>query len=302
MTTNHRELLTTPVLKVLSQHQIEKIHTATLEVLEHTGIRVTHAKAVELLDGEGARVSGNRVRIPAQIVEDAIHASPSHFALGRRNGEPAVLLEDNRSWYGAGLDCMEYLDPFTDIRRPFTSVDCRVTATIANALSNYSWSMILGFAADAPVDIAVRVAAKQALTYCEKPLFFCCKDLNSLRAIYDMAALIAGDAERFRQAPPIAALSSAISPLCYDDDTLEKIIFCAEKGIPQVLYPGLQAGATSPATFAGTIVQGSAESLSGLIRRRSDIGKQAGLPVPVRVGAELLQRRGSSRSVGGCWL
>ena len=54
-------------------------------------------------------------------------------------------------------------------------------------------------------------------------------------------------------------------PLWYDDDTIEKVIFCAEKGIPQVLFPGLQAGATSPATFAGTIVQGSAESLCGLV-------------------------------------
>jgi hypothetical protein len=34
---------------------------------------------------------------------------------------------------------------------------------------------------------------------------------------------------------------------------------CAEKGIPQVLFPGLQAGATSPASFVGTIAQLSAE-------------------------------------------
>lgn len=280
MKTSHRELLTKPSLKVLSQYQIEKIHTATLEVLEHTGIRVTHAKALELLGGEGARVSGSRVRIPAQMVEEAIDTSPSRFALGKRNGEPAFLVEDNRSWYGAGLDCMDYLDPFTDVRRPFTSEDCRVTATIANALPNYSWSMTLGLAADVPADIADRVTAKQALTYCEKPLFFCCKDLNSLRAIYDMAILIAGTEERFRRAPTIATISSAISPLHYDNDTIEKVIFCAERGIPQVLFPGLQAGATSPATFAGTIVQGSAESLSGLV-----VAQLARAGAPVIYGA-----------------
>ena len=125
--------------------------------------------------------------------------------------------------------------------------------------------MILGFAADVPAKIADRLIAKQALTYCEKPLFFCCSDADSARAIYDMAVLIAGSQERFRLAPTVAAISSAISPLSWDDATLEKIIFCAEKGIPQALFPGLQAGATSPATFAGTLVQGSAESLSGLV-------------------------------------
>lgn len=265
MVTSGRELYNQPTLNVLSTDQVEQIHLATMAVLERTGIRMTHVKALELLDGAGASVNGDRVRIPAQIVTDAIHASPAHFALGRRNGEPALMLEDNKSWYGAGLDCMEYLDPCTDVRRLFTSEDCRITATITNALPNYAWSMILGFAADVPAAIADRVTAKQALTYCEKPLFFCCKDMNSLRAIYDMAVLIAGSEVRFRQAPSIAAICSAISPLWYDDNTVEKVIFCAEKGIPQVFYSGLQAGATSPATFAGTIVQGSAESLSGLV-------------------------------------
>jgi trimethylamine--corrinoid protein Co-methyltransferase len=265
MKSSDHDLYNKPTLNVLNEVQIEQIHLATIEVLERTGIRITHPKALELLDGAGAAVDGNRVRIPAQLVEQAIHTSPSQFALGKRNGEPAIFLEDNKSYFGAGLDGVDYLNPFTDERRRFTSEDCRVTATISNGLSNCSWSMILGLAADVPVDIADRVVAKQALTYCEKPLFFCCNDPKSARAIYDMAVLIAGSEERFRPAPTIAAISSAISPLSWDDDTLEKVIFCAEKGIPQALLPGPQAGATSPATFAGTIVQGSAESLSGLV-------------------------------------
>ena len=265
MTSSDRDLCNRPSLTVLNEGQIEQIHSATMAVLERTGIRITHLKALELLDGAGASVKGHRVRLPARLVEEALQASTSGFALGQRNGEPAIFLEDNKSWFGAGLDGVDYLNPITNERRRFTSEDCRVTAAISNALSNYSWSMILGLAADVPAEIADRVIAKQALTYCEKPLFFCCSDPNSARAIYDMAVLIAGSEGRFRQAPTIAAISSAISPLSYDNDTLEKIIFCAEKGIPQVLFPGLQAGATSPASFAGTIVQGSAESLSGLV-------------------------------------
>jgi trimethylamine--corrinoid protein Co-methyltransferase len=265
MTKNYPELHIRPSLKVLSKDQIEQIHMATLEVLERTGVQITDPKALELLDGAGATVKGNRVRIPARLVEDAINTAPSSFTLGKRYGESALVLEKNKNWYGAGLDCMEYLDPFTDERRPFTSEDCRVTATLSNTLSNYTWVMILGLAADVPAEIADRVIAKQALTYCDKPLVVCCKDLNSLRAIYDMALLSAGSQQRFRQAPNIAQLSSAISPLAYYDDTVEKVIYCAEQGIPQIFYPGLQAGGTSPATFAGTIVQGSAESLSGLV-------------------------------------
>ncbi|HEA69059.1 MAG TPA: hypothetical protein ENI07_19930 [Desulfobacterales bacterium] len=156
MVTSYRELHSKPTLNVLSKDQIEQIHLATMEVLERTGVQITHLKALELLDGAGASVNGNRVRIPAQMVEEATHTSPSHFALGKRNGEPAIFLEDNKSWFGAGLDCVDYLNPITDDRRRFTSEDCRVTATISNALPNYSWSMTLGLAADVPADIADR--------------------------------------------------------------------------------------------------------------------------------------------------
>jgi len=259
------ELINQPAVTVLNREQIERIHLGTMQVLEQTGIRVTHPKALELLIQGGANVKENRVCIPAAMIEAAILQAPSSFVLGKRDGEAALNLQAGLSWYGAGLDCVDYQDPVTDERSKFTSENCRVTATIANALRNYDWCMTLGFANDAQPSVAERVAARQALTYCNKPLFFCCSDMNSLLSIYEMGSLIAGGEKSFRAAPPIATLASAISPLWYDDNTVEKIIFCAQKGIPQAFYSGLQAGATSPATFAGTIVQGSAESLGGLV-------------------------------------
>ena len=74
MVTSYRELYNKPTLNVLSAEQIEQIHLATMEVLERTGIRITHLKALELLDGAGASVNGDRVRIPAQMIEVVIGA------------------------------------------------------------------------------------------------------------------------------------------------------------------------------------------------------------------------------------
>ncbi|NIV30055.1 MAG: trimethylamine methyltransferase, partial [Anaerolineae bacterium] len=184
---------------------------------------------------------------------------------GDRNGERKVFLEGNKCWFGPSLDCIDYLDPSTDERSRFASDHCRVTATVADALPNYTWVMTIGMADDAPADIADRVIAKQVFTYTEKPLVFCCKDVNSVRDIYEMALVIAGDEERFYRAPTIVHYSEPISPLLYYDPAVEKILFCAEKGIPLINFPAPQGGSTAPATFAGEIVQGSAESLSGLV-------------------------------------
>jgi trimethylamine--corrinoid protein Co-methyltransferase len=135
------ELHFKPKLQVINDDQIRQIHMATLEVLERTGVKMTHPRALELLDGAGARVEGDRVRMPAWMVEDAI------------NGERCVFLEEDKSWFGPSLDCIDYLDPITDARSRFTSEHCRITATLADALPNFHWSMIIGMADDQPPDI-----------------------------------------------------------------------------------------------------------------------------------------------------
>lgn len=254
-----------PRVQVINDDQIAQIHCATLEILERTGVQMANPKALELLDGAGARVIGNRVRFPAWMVEDAIQKAPSRVVLGKRNGERSVFLEADKYWFGPSIDCIDYLDPFTNERSRFSSDHCRITATLADALPNYTWMMTIGMADDVPPEKADRVIARQALTYCEKPLVFCCKDLNSTRDIYEMAMLIAGDQEKFNQAPFIVQNLEPISPLLHYDLAIEKLMFCAEKGIPLVHYPAPQTGSTAPATLAATIVQGSAESLSGLV-------------------------------------
>lgn len=254
-----------PHMAAISTEQIEQLHQATLELLERTGVQITHAKALELLDGGGARVDGDRVYFPSWLVEEAIRKAPSRVVLGNRAGERTVFLEGDKTWFGPSVDCVDYLDPLTDKRRRFVSDDCRITSTVADTLPNYTWVMTIGMADDVPPDIADRVIAKQVFTHTEKPLVFCCKDVNSVRDIYEMALLISGGKERFRAAPTCVHYSEPISPLLYYDPAVEKILFCAEKGIPLINYPAPQAGSTAPATFAGEVVQGSAESLSGLV-------------------------------------
>ena len=198
------ELYFKPKMQVINDDQIKQIHMATLEVLERTGIKMTHPRGLELLDGAGAKVDGDRVRIPAWLVEDAIRKAPSRVVLGKRNGERSVVLEGDKSWFGPSLDCLDYLDPMTDERMRFTSEHCRITASLADALPNFHWSMTIGMAADQPSEIADKVIARQALTYCEKPLVFCCNDADSERAIYEMALVSCGGKENFEKEQRIA--------------------------------------------------------------------------------------------------
>ena len=80
-----------------------------------------------------------------------------------------------------------------------------------------------------------------------------------------MALLLCGGKEQFDQAPTIVHYSEPISPLVYFDPAIDKVMYCAENRIPLINFPAPQCCGSSPATFAGALVQASAESLSGLV-------------------------------------
>ena len=259
------ELYFKPKLQVINEDQIKQLHMATLEVLERTGIKLTHPKALDLLAGAGARVEKDRVRIPSWMVEDAIRKAPKRIVLGKRTGERTVTLERDKSYFGPSLDCIDYMDPATHKRSRFISPHVETTAALCDALPGFDWCMTIGMADDVPADIADRIVARKTMQFCEKPLVFCCKDTNSVKDIYDMALLLCGGKEKFDRAPTIVHYSEPISPLVYYDPAVDKVLFCAEKGIPLINFPAPQSCGSAPATFAGTVVQAGAESLSGLV-------------------------------------
>ena len=263
MTTD--ELHFKPCLKVINDAQIAQLHEATLDVLARTGVKITHPKALDILSGAGAQVNGDRVNIPGWLVEDAIRKAPSRIVLGARTGKRTVFLEQDKSFFGPSLDCIDYMDPEKHERKRFTSEHVKVTAALCDALPHFQWCMTIGMADDVPADIADRVIARNVFENCEKPLVFCCKDTNSVKDIYDMALLLCGGKEKFDAAPTVVHYSEPISPLVYFDLAIDKIMYCAENRIPLINFPAPQCCGSAPATFAGALVQAGAESLSGLV-------------------------------------
>ena len=254
-----------PNLQVLSTDQIRKLHEATASLLERTGVRVTHSTAREIFSGSGARVDGDRVRIPREMLENALKTAPSRIVLGNRNGEAAVVLENENTWFGATLDDVYYFDPETSQRRQCTLEDCRHLVTVFDALPNLTWGMTFGAISDMPSHFGDRYAAREVLTHSEKPMVFSSNHVDSLCEIYEMAKIVNSDDACFEKAPPAASFVTTISPLVIADHVVDQMLFCARRSIPQICYAGVQAGSTGPMSFAGTVVQGNAETLACLV-------------------------------------
>ena len=259
------ELNFTPSMKILDENQMDVIHKAILKVLEHTGVSIKHPKALELLAGAGCRVEEDRVYFPPPLVEEAIASAPKGIMFGNRDNSRKIVLEGANTYFGATIDCVNYLDPVTDEVNECTGDKVIAMAQLCDALDNYDWIMTLGIARDQPENIADRGVARIALEHCSKPVIVSCNDAESLKEIYEMALLCKGGEAAFKEAPLLGTLNCTISPLTYDDQLVEKNIFAAEKGIPIVHYSGMQLGGSFPASLVSGIVMGGAESLSGLV-------------------------------------
>lgn len=90
-------------------------------------------------------------------------------------------------------------------------------------------------------------------------------NVSSLKSMLEVCSIIAGSPEKLKAQPFFYCTVEPVTPLVHGQDALEKSLLCAEMGIPNVVYSMPMAGATSPATFAGTLAMANAEFLSHLV-------------------------------------
>jgi trimethylamine--corrinoid protein Co-methyltransferase len=98
-----------------------------------------------------------------------------------------------------------------------------------------------------------------------KPNVYTSKNRRDMEAIYRIAVAVAGGEDALREKPFLLHYAEPISPLLIPEESLQKIIFCAEKGIPTCYPPSPNTGGGGPITLAGAVALGNAECLVGLI-------------------------------------
>lgn len=266
---NDKYRLRIPRLEVLSGDDLELIHLSTVEVLRRTGIAVKELKAVEVFKKIGCFVDGERVRIPAHLVERALRATPPRVAMSDRNGNPAMFLEDNNVYFGTGSDTPHISDLKTKKRRLTVLKDIQDVAKVVDFLPELSFLMCSGIASDVNPKISDIFHFEAMVKHTEKPVVFTAWSLDNLKAIIRMAEAVAGGAKELRASPFLALYTEPISPLTLAAESTQKLMFMAEKALPVVFTPGLLTGATGPITIAGGIVQANAEMLGGYVLAQS---------------------------------
>ena len=289
-------------LNIMTEDQIERIHHATLDILQRIGVKVFEPEALELLHGAGALVDGNLVKIPPALVQQAIDSAPKVVPLAARDGKRAIIMEKGRIYYGTGSEVPFTIDLDSGERRKPLKEDIRNTGRLVDALENVDFVMSLGLVTDVPVDASDVHQFEAMLLNSSKPILFTAYNRSGLNAIIEMAALAAGSKEKLREKPSLALYAEPTSPLLHSREALEKLLTCAEEGIPLIYATTPMLGATAPVTVSGAAVVANAEILSGLVihqlkAKGAPYVYGGGIP-PMHMGTSICSYGGPERDLG----
>ena len=278
----------------LKLEQVEQIHRASLAILTDPGVICFNRQAAEIFGDHGADVRSIEqgsaacwlLKIPETVVTDAIQAAPKVVKLGARDENNCLILDGHepRVRFASGSEANKWLDvdleTFVSKRNPGTEVELPVFRVEKGTVDRLvkaaqlcehldSWDSFLRTVniqdddiTDDNKDVNKFFASLNNTT---KHVMSGLTELGQLSNVVRMAKIIAGGEDRLRENPIISFITCIIkSPLQVVDDTTQKAIEIAKRGIPLVISSSLQGGSTAPITEDGMVAQINAEILVGV--------------------------------------
>lgn len=253
----------TPKLQLLNSAAIDKVVSEAFELIETPGVRVAPI-AADLLTAAGIRVANGIAHLPKSIVLKALASAPKEFCLFTRDGRPAVHYGGDDVHFDPGSSCLNILDPETGLPRLATAADLVQMIQLTEQLPEYAAQATAMVANDVPQEIGDFYRLLLVLWYSNKPVITGAFSGPTLQAMLDLLAADAGGPAQLKQKPRAVFDVCPSPPLNWSDFASENIIELARAGVPAEIVSMPLAGATAPVTLIGSIVQHTAECLSGI--------------------------------------
>ncbi|CAN5457323.1 trimethylamine methyltransferase family protein [soil metagenome] len=257
--------LTLEPSRILNEDQIEVIHSRALDILEEIGMDVLNKEAIRLYQKAGATVTGDRVRIGRDIVEEALKTPPAEFDFYARN--PAHNVRVGGKWIifapvGGPPNCSD----MDRGRRPGTLED---NANFVKLAQFFNCIHTAGGGSVDALDVHASIRhlhiMRNKVRLSDKVLYTISTGRARLFDGMEIARIARGiSKEQFLKEPSCYTVINTNSPLKLDDPMGMGIIEMARHNQIVVCTPFTLAGAMAPVTIAGALVEQNAEALAGL--------------------------------------
>ncbi|HEY31732.1 MAG TPA: trimethylamine methyltransferase [Dehalococcoidia bacterium] len=255
-----------PFYQPLTPEDIKQIDDTAHRILEDVGIHICDGVFLDELKTAGAMVDYDSewVRFSADWLGEVLSRAPSRFTLHSRDGQKDLFLGEGKVYFTNGGRVFRLYDAEADDYRLTLLRDVAQTARLVDHLKHLDFYIIACQAHDLAPESYHLNDFYHALNCTTKHVMGGCDNLDGVRQVWELASFIAGGEDKLREKPFVSIITNPISPLTIEANTLNILAFCGKYGIPVTCAPAPIAGATSPATLAGTLAQMHAESLAGV--------------------------------------
>jgi len=256
-----------PQLKLLDDSLVVRIVDEAREVLCTLGAEIHNPGVLDLLAGHGAAVDGaaSRAVFTQDIIERAIGAAPSSFELYDVAGARTHRFEGDAVYFTPGSAAITILDGETgDVRPPSTADYVRYAKLVAGLphIASQSTAMI---PADVPERVSDSYRLYLSLLYCAKPVVTGAFTIEAFAVMKDLQLAVRGSRAELEAKPLTVFSCCPTSPLKWSDVTSQNVVDCASWGIPIELISMPLSGFMAPVTLVGSLIQHTAETLSGIV-------------------------------------
>ena len=242
-------------LEILTTEQVEQIHRAALQVIEETGIVLPQREILTYLAEAGAAVDfdSHLARIPPQLVVDSLRQAPSRFTLYARKTEHCLDINGIDTYFSGPNAAVNIID-LKGNRRPATIEDGERFAKLVDVLPNYDISTG-GVYPPGLGDVVLEVWSYMvSLIHSTKPILAASTSRECAQTIMRLAEVAAESSQLKPNQLPLIAIVNTTSPLYNTPRELDAFLEYIRQGVPIIIAPETQAGATGPVTLAGTLV------------------------------------------------
>jgi trimethylamine--corrinoid protein Co-methyltransferase len=256
-----------PTLRFLSDDRIDRIVREARDLLGEIGVVIRNDAALSLLAEHGAEVDREKrsARIPDGLLDRCLASSPRSFKLFDTAGRETHDFSGHNVYFTPGSAALHILDPESGaIRKPSTSDYVRY-AKLVGALEHIASQSTAFIPADVPEKISDSYRLFLSLLYCEKPVVTGTFTADSFAVMRDMQLAVRGSARALEEKPLTVFSCCPTSPLKWSDVTSQNVIDCASSLIPIEFISMPLSGFLAPVTITGTLIQHTAETLSGIV-------------------------------------
>jgi len=265
-------------IKVLTDNEMQFVHETALEILESVGMKIHHSEARGILRNFGCRVNEetHSVKFPYELVETSVQRMRKDFLRPERTGLKQAIRYGEVSYYhrdeeihhdftcNSGGFCTLIYD-MEGQRRKATMNDLHNGLKLVNALDDITYSGLPVSDQETPHNLRPIKMVAELAKYTTKLGGIEAWTLDDIRYIEEIATVVRGSSDHLRAEPCLVGYAESRSPLALDENMAALFIELVRRGFPQSIDTMPCAGTTAPATGAGTLALGIAETLSGLV-------------------------------------